>query len=357
MRKVFFLQRDLLELTGVIHNHTNYSYDCDVPVKSVIEAGYKNRLDYITLNDHEAIPDAEDIAKALAYFSEKKKYRPLIIPGSELNDRENSHHLLVFKGTVPEETMTAEETVKLQQRQNAVMFAAHPYEKRVSKRFPLYIWKNLELMKEIHGLEIWNYSSSWLSGLNPKLNGLFLVLFPDLQVKKPFAENLEIWDRINKNGHKFSAIGSTDAHGTKHKVLFFNIRILPHNRLFKTIRTNVLIDEKKKPDQNSVLEALAQGNSYIVNYRLGHPYNFYAGIAKDKETGAVFGEEIPFREGLKFYFRLPSEAKTELFIDGKMAAVKDSKNGFFPVEKPGNYRLAVTRYGQGWIYTNNIYVT
>ncbi len=356
MRKVFFLQRDLTELTGVIHNHTNYSYDSDVPVISVLKAGHKNGIDYITLNDHDVRPDSDDIANALNYFKKNKDYQPIIISGTELSDQNNSHHLLVFNGIVPDKALPISENIKLQKQHQATLFAAHPYETRVCKRFPLYIWEDIDQIKQLSGLEIWNYSSSWLSALNPKLNGLLMALFPDIKVRRPFNKNLEIWDRLNNEGYKLAAIGSTDAHGTNHKVLFFNISILPHNSLFKSIRTNVLIDDNKKIDRHTVLEALAKGNSYIVNYRLGHPYNFYAGIAKDKHRGAMFGEEIKYTDDLKFYYRLSEEAKVELYVDGKLTAIEDGKNGYFNVEKPGNYRLVITRFGLGWIYTNNIYV-
>lgn len=356
MRKVHLLQRDFTELTGTVHNHTQYSFDCDVSVKKILSTARKHLLDYVTLNDHNCIVPEDKLKAALNSLSDTKGSLPIVIRGSELNDPEDNNHLLVFNGVVPEDNLPIAETIALQKQTKAVLFAAHPYETRADKQFPLYIWNDYKQLSNLHGMEIWNYASSWLSKLNPSKNGVFLVLFPNLFIRKPFTENLKLWDEQNLSGNRLAAIGSTDSHGTKHRLLFFNIRILTHNQLFKTIRTNVLINEGEKIDEKSILTALANGNSYIANYRMGYPYNFYAGISKENNAGVTFGEEIDYKDGLKLYYRLPKHSRIELLRNGTKVAEQNEKCGWFPIEETGNYRLEITRYGFGWIYTNNIYV-
>ncbi|OQX70562.1 MAG: hypothetical protein B6D62_04490, partial [Candidatus Cloacimonas sp. 4484_275] len=54
--------------------------------------------------------------------------------------------------------------------------------------------------------------------------------------------------------------------------------------------------------KENILQALKNGNSYLVNYKVGNPYNFYAGISANGKS-AVFGEKIQFQEEMKFYLK------------------------------------------------------
>lgn len=356
MRTVNILNRSYTELTGVIHNHSNYSYDCDVNLETILQAAYKNRLDYLTLNDHHAITDPEEATLVLSKFKDAKAYEPYLLVGSELNDPEEYHHILAFNCEVTEKDKTAEEYIALIRKNKGILFAAHPYEKRICKDYPLYIWPKIELLEKIDGMEIWNYTSSWLSKLHPRRNGIFLVLFPNWFVRNPFKENFILWDNLNNKGLKISAIGSTDAHGTNHKSLFFRFRILTHKFLFRTIRTNVLIDKELPVNNNSILNGLKKGNSYVVNYALGYPYNFYAGIGNEDGQGVSFGEEILWQKNLKFFYMLPKNCSVTLYKDGYVLAKQNNRFGSFPVNSTGFYRLQIERFGAGWIFTNNIYV-
>lgn len=356
MRIVGFLSRRYTELTGAIHNHSNYSYDCDVEIDTIIESAFKSRLDYLTLNDHHAIPDCKEIEKQLRLSQEKNGYQPIVIAGCELNDPNDYHHLLAFGMKCPNNGKTAEEYIKDIRDSSGYLFAAHPFEKRVCKDYPLYIWEKIDLLEKVDGLEIWNFSSSWLCNLHPRRNGLLLLLFPNWFVRKPFRENLLLWDNLIKRGLRISAIGSTDAHGTNHKTLFIRFRILTHKYLFGTIRTNVLLAEGQEKSSENILQALKKGNSYIVNYRLGNPYNFYAGIGSEEGLGVSFGEEIKMRKNLRFYYMMPCNATVSLIKDGETIAKQNNKYGSFPIESAGNYRLQMERFSAGWIYTNYIYV-
>jgi len=340
--------RKFIELTGCIHNHTEYSFDCNIPVSEVIRAAKKNNLDYITINDHRTKKAEKDIA-----VLEEKELQ--VIVGVEINDKENNNHFLVFNSDDIMIGKSADEYVKFySQQKNAVTFAAHPFERRSSNKFRKYIWtdKNND---GFDGLEIWNYLSIWLGKLKPELNGLPMILLPSLFVKKPYRKNISYWDELNNAGKRKAAIGSVDAHSEVFDKLGFKIKFLTHNMLFKTIRTNIWLPENVEISKENILQALKNGNSYLVNYKVGNPYNFYAGISANGKS-AVFGEEIQFQEEMKFYFRLPKIAKVKLFKNGKNIARKLDEKGFFPIETPGNYRLEITRFGRGWIYTNNIYV-
>jgi hypothetical protein len=181
-------------------------------------------------------------------------------------------------------------------------------------------------------------------------------MFPNFSVRRPYQESLDYWDELNKKGLRKSAIGSVDAHEQHYRFWGINLKFLSHKYLFKTIRTNVLIEKEQELSPQNIVAALGRGNSYIVNYTVANPYNFYAGIS-DKQQQAIFGEEIKLSESLKFYYQLPAICRVKLYCDGKFLAQQTDERGHFPISKAGNYRLEIYRYLRGWIFTNNIYVT
>jgi hypothetical protein len=347
MNKKNIFNREFWELTGCIHNHSEYSYDCNIAIARIIREAKLRRLDYLTINDHNTLQAAAD-QKVL---QEKEL---LIIVGMEINDSDRNHHFLVFNSDEIKENHKAEEYVKFYRDQGAVCFAAHPIEKRFSNQFRKYEWQNKEL-DDFAGIEIWNYLSEWIGKVKPALNGLPMILFPSFFVVKPHRQNLRWWDQMNLTGKKRSAIGSVDAHTEQMKRFGIKFKILRHRTLFKTIRTNVLIPSDQKPDAFNIINALKNGNSYIVNYKNGDPRNFYAGIAGDIGN-ATFGEEISMQSNLNFYFNLPRIAKVDLFKNGKKINSQADEKGCFPITSAGNYRLEITRFRRGWIFTNNIFV-
>jgi len=347
MKQKNIFNRSFWEMTGCMHSHTEHSYDSIVPVSKVIKAARKNNLDYITINDHRSRDVVNDVAL-------KDENEIKIIVGCEINDTKNKNHALVF---CTDRIITNSDAVyytKEYMLEKAVTFAAHPIEKRKSKEFKTYEWTDLENTR-FAGLEVWNYMSQWVSKLNTKTNGLFMVMFPDLAVRKPEKSLLAYWDKLNLQGLRKSAIGSVDAHEQHYRFWGMNLKFLSHKFLYKTIRTNILIPSDQEISEENIIAALANGNSYIVNYRCGDPYNFYCGIS-DKANEAIMGEEIDLSEDLKYYYRLPTICKVKLICNGKVVDSQREDKGIFQLKEPGNYRLEVYKNLKGWIYTNNIYV-
>ncbi len=349
MYKRHIFARNFHEYSGILHVHTQYSHDCDVPMLQVLRAARRARLDFLGITDHYNRGAATD-PNVLA------EERPLVMVGCEVNDPLTDNHYLVFGS---EEIITgrqAEEYVRHYHEQGAVGFMAHPRERRISFRYPIYPW-TADLMPEVDGIEIWNYISSWLGSLSQKLNGLPLVLFPIFFVRRPLRENLGLWDEMNRRGWRKAAIGSVDAHGHRYTLFGLRFRILLHRYLFNTIRTNVLLPADEPLSQEGVLRALRMGNSYVVNYQMGCPFNFWAAIKSPNGGSACFGEEIPYAPGMRLYYNLPTRAAVNLFRDGMRVARQRAWNGWFELDRPGAYRLEIRRWVYGWIYTNNIWVT
>ncbi|RKX88450.1 MAG: hypothetical protein DRP58_00415 [Spirochaetes bacterium] len=348
MKKKNIFGRKFIELTGCIHNHTEYSYDCNIKLSRLIREAKLRELDYVTINDHLSLK-----AKTDRYVLKEKDL--MVIVGAEINDTTNNHHYLVFNTNTIVKGKEVEEYVEYYAQSGAIGFAAHPFEKRICDKFRKYEWKKTEV-NDFDGIEIWNYLSEWIGKMKPKLNGIFMIIFPTLFIRKPFREILNWWDKLNIEGKRKSAIGSVDAHTEHMKKFGIKFKFLRHRTLYKSIRTNLLVEDHKDLNEENLLAAMKNGNSYIVNYMTGNPFNFFAGISGKNGNNAILGEEITFSEDLKFYFRLPKIAKVSLFKDGKKVAYKRDEKGAFEINGKGNYRLEITRFGSGWIYTNNIFV-
>jgi len=345
VKKIF--GRTFFDLSGSLHVHTEDSFDSCVPLKKVEALARKYDIDFVTINDHFSFA-------AKTKRNNNGDLLPIIIIGAEISDKNNLNHYLVFNTNQIKKNISAADYVTEYHAEGAYGFIAHPVDKRVNYSIKDYPWVEWNV-NVFNGLEIWNYVSSWLRWLDPRKNGLFWVLFPSLFVRKPFRDILNIWDKLTSQGLRKAAIGSIDAHTIVFKKFGINFRFLRHRQLMQTIRTNVLIEDTLKICEESILQALVRGNSYVVNYRVSNPYDFYCGISDGKKS-ALPGESISISNNLKLYFRLPKTAKVILMRDGKKRAQKFDTKGFFEIDSVGSYRLEIVRFGYGWIYTNNIYV-
>jgi len=301
MKQKDLFGRKFIELTGSIHNHSKYSYDSKVPVEKIVKAARKASLDYFTFNDH-FNKDVEN-DEYLKTVNDLK-----VIIGTEIFDKEKNNHLLVFNSDKIYYRINAEEYLQKYKDENAICFVAHPIEKRNDKPYRKYLW-DLGFHPAINGIEIWNFSSMWVDKIRPLFNGLLMIFFPWLAIYRPYQETLDLWDDFSKKKEKVIAFGSSDAHGSIVKKFFMKIPIMKHSQIMKVIRTNVFIEKDKSITNESILEAIKNGNSYIVNYKIGDPYDFYAGICKKSGKGIIPGEEMVFEEGMKLYFKLPKIAK------------------------------------------------
>jgi hypothetical protein len=344
-RKIF--DRNFHELTGCIHVHSEHSFDCSVPLARILKEARKARLDYITINDHMTTKAADELPEDTGGLT--------VLVGAEINDPDLNNHYLVFNPHTIINGAQAADYVTAYKEAGATGFVAHPFEYRKSRLFRKYSWTDKDV-NDFDGLEVWNYLSSWIAKVRPRMNGLLYVLFPSLLIDNPYRKGIRWWDEMNLQGMRKAAIGSVDAHGECRRLVGIPIHFLTHGALFKTIRTNLLLPAQHPVTQEAILQALRQGNSYIVNYKMGYPYNFYAGMHSSAHQ-AIFGEEIPFSEDLRFYYRLPKTAKVKLHCNGRRLTKVLGDKGCFPITQPGNYRLEITRNGRGWIYTNMIYVT
>ncbi len=348
MRTKTIFDRTFDEYSGVLHVHTQYSFDCDVALPRIIRAAKKSRADFIMINDHHTFAAKDDHAV-------RNEKELIILAGAELNDKSGNNHYLVFGTDQVHTKIPAQEYMQQYANEGIHGFIAHPRERRRTKRYRKYPWteRNIE---HAAGMEIWNFTSSWMGKLIPSINALPMLLFPGCFVRRPLPENLRLWDDWNLEGKRLTGIGSADVHGTRMKMPGFKFRVLSHERLMGKIRTNVLLKQGEKPEPINLYRALLRGNCYAIYEPVGAPFNFYAGIVDRDGNGAIYGEDIDLQPGLTLFFNLPMSAKVKLIHNGRKIAHWRDQRGSYPIKQPGFYRLEITRYGKGWIYTNPIYV-
>ncbi len=348
MRTKTIFDRTFLELTGVLHVHTAYSFDCDVSIARIMRGAKRARVDFFMINDHHTFEAKRDPD----VVNEKDI---IVLTGAEVNDPSGNNHYLVFGSDNVHTKIPASDYMQRYADEGVHGFIAHPLERRRTKRYRKYLWLEKNVSNAA-GLEIWNFTSSWIGKLIPSLNPIPMLMFPGFYVRKPLPENLKLWDKWNLEGLRMTGIGSADVHGTRMKLPGLKFRVLPHRRLMKKLRTNVLLTEGTTPNPTNIYKALEDGRCYAVNYGVGDPFGFYAGIVDEHGKGAVSGEDIALKAKLTLYFNLPMSSRVVLIHNGKKIAQWRDQRGNYAITKPGFYRLEISRFGTGWIYTNPIYV-
>ncbi len=300
------------------------------------------------INDHHNFAAKDDPA-----VREEKDL--IILAGAEVNDKGGNNHYLVYGTDHVHSKIPTPEYMQKYAAEGIHGFIAHPKERRRTKKYRKYPWLEKDV-RHAAGMEIWNFTSSWIGKLIPTLNAIPMLLFPGCYVRKPLPENLRLWDKWNLEGLRMTGIGTADVHGTRMKLPGFKFRVLSHERLMRMLRTQVLLDEDTEPTPINIYRAMQRGNCYVVNQSIGAPFNFYAGIVDPDGNGATYGEDIDFQKNLTLYFNLPMSSKVVLIHNGKKIAQERDQRGKFAITQPGFYRLEISRFGKGWIYTNPIYV-
>lgn len=354
MIKKSIFGKEIYEYTGVVHIHTEHSFDAHGSLQEIVKTAENLHVDFICITDHRSLEVKRDIPSL-------KKTDIYLLIGYEMNDAGKNNHYLIFDiDEVFPLSMPADEYVHETRERGGTGFIAHPFEKRKSKRtLRTYMWTSWDV-KDFDGIEIWNYISEWTDKLRIPWNVIPKALFPNTSIIKPKKQVLKKWDELNNNGMKIAGIGSVDSHGHKYSVGLFSMSFLPHKKLFGTIRTNIQTRQPLSTDNavSEILTYLKYGNSYIVNYTHADPYMFYCGI-ESKASGnfALPGEEISIKEKELFLFiYLQQDCHVRIIHNGNTVHTEYRNKISFPIKEKGFYRIEVFIGLKGWLFSNPIYV-
>lgn len=342
----------MFEYTGAIHVHSIFS-DGSGDVNEIAKYAAESGLDYVILTDHNTL-------RALHEGYEDWYDKTFLLVGCEINDKENKNHLLAFNINEAYSTrLPAKEYVHKVKEAGGLGFIAHPHEKRNSmEKHPPYPWTEWDT-DEFTGIEIWNHMSVWMEGLTEE-NKYNYFVHPLKSITPPPKETLELWDKLNLK-RRVVGIGGVDAHAHKVNLLgFFEVEVFPYKVMFRSIRTNILVDKEISPgnDKNEtkkiIYEALETGRCYVANYYYGDSkgFRFYA---DDGIKIYQMGDSIPLTERTKLKILLPNQtAEIRLIRNGEIIEKQNSSELEFDVKESGAYRVEVYLNENPWIFSNHI---
>ncbi len=371
------------EFHGILHSHSKFSHDSQVPFEEILEAMQTARLDFICLSDHctEGRGDFDIQWRGL-------KEGKLFVPGFEMKEG-----IMPF-GVRPGIVLSNQTESALLARQivegGGVMFYAHPEEPRAWDR------------PELTGMEIYNIHTDFKrTKLSRLLAGLLVnqraypeQLFHSI-AQRP-TEFLKHWDELNLTRH-LTGIAGNDCHqNTGFRCIFtgegklriedtspkliseFRLNFLtrplarllfgplepnrtlahvqldPYERMARLVNTHILAAELSESD---LLNALRAGRVFVAFDMIADSTGF-RWFATNAANCAVMGESIPFTPDLRLRAVSPHDCRFTVVRNGKPVQTSEGHVLEWQPEAPGKYRveadLKIRNAWTPWIYSNPI---
>jgi len=347
------------DYAGVIHFHSDFSFDGRRPVSEILKAARSCRLDFLMLTDHGTL-------RAREAGLEGWHDGVLLIVGEEISPRFN--HYLAFgidrAVDIPEDSETSPPHAYMDavDRQGGFGFIAHPdHGGNALFHVKHYPWKDWSV-GGYAGMGIWDFMTDWQSALTGRCKALWCYLQPALVLKGPKPETLRRWDMLTRE-RKIVGIGELDNHDTVRRFLGLSIPVFPFRRAFRTIRTHLLTETPltghAATDIASLYEALKRGRAYVALERHRETKGF-SFMARGAAGTAFPGEDHLLEESSRIEVRLPSPGRIRIIKDGRLWNETAGISTAHPLKDPGCYRVEVSRRILGrhhpWIYSNPIYV-
>jgi hypothetical protein len=347
------------DYAGVIHLHSQYSYDGRVPVPEILAAARKNNITFLLLTDHSTMQARTD-------GWEGWNNGVLLVVGEEIAPRFD--HYLAFGHKQAVDCAEKEPDLPPQAYIDRVTalggfgFIAHPDHAGTRlfhvKHYPWREWS----VTGYTGLGIWDFMTDWQNSLTGYLRSVLSYALPALFLRGPCPATLERWDALTTE-RAVVGIGELDNHDTPKRFCLFTISVLPFSRVFNLIRTHILTDRpltgNSRDDIGDVLGALKKGRCY-VSLDYFHPATGFTVTLQDGESEATLGERFLLRGPARLRAALPRRARIRLLNRGRLLQETVGTELSYQVREPGVYRIeallrACGRY-RPWIFSNPLYV-
>jgi hypothetical protein len=371
------------EFRGILHSHSKFSHDCEVPFEHILEALKNDGIDFICLSDH-CTGGRADFDLQWRGVRDGK----LFIPGFEM--KEGIMPFGVKAGVVLSNQTDSAMLAKQILESGGVLFYAHPEEPRAWER------------PELTGMEIYNTHSDFkklgLGGILPEL----LVnqrAYPDqvfhLLAQRPTAF-LRRWDELNRTRH-ITGIAGNDCHqntglrafytidgklrieDTSPKTIsefrlnfltrplarlffgrlepnrkLFHIQLDPYERMARLVNTHVLAGELSEA---AVKDALRAGRAF-VGFDIVADSSGFRWLATNQVQRAVMGEIIAFAPDTRLQAFSPHQCRFTVIKDGTQVHTAEGRQLDWSPGSPGKYRveaeLNVRNEWIPWVYANPI---
>lgn len=373
------------EYRGILHSHSHFSHDSEVPFEDILRAMKTARLDFICLSDHCVEGRADFSIQWRGMHSGK-----LFVPGFEM--KEGMMPFGVAAGVVLSNNTDSAVLAKQIVDNGGVLFYAHPEGKREWER------------PELTGMEIYNLHTDFKrrgESLGRMLPDLILSLrrHPDqlyhLMFTRP-AEFLQRWDDLNRTRH-ITGIAANDCHqnvgfrgfytaadtirieDTSPRTLkeiklnwftrqlarlvlgslepnrkLFHVQLDPYERSARFVNTHILA---RNLTQGDVLDALRAGRVFVGFDVIADSASF-RWFASDPAGKAVMGESLTFSNDTRLHALSPLPCRFTIVKDGKVAHQQEGRAVDWTPSGPGKYRVEVELKVRDewvpWIYANPI---
>ncbi len=373
------------EYRGILHSHSKYSHDSEVPFEEILRVLKAARLDFICLSDH-CVEGRADFDLQWRGLHDGK----LFIPGFEMKDG-----FMPF-GVAPGVVLSNRTDSVILARQIAenggLLFYAHSEEPRD--------WDRPELV----GMEIYNIhtdfkrSSTRLRGMVPDL----LVnqgRYPEHVFRTVFFRPVDFlcrWDELNRSRH-ITGIAANDCHqnvgvrgfytpsdsirveDTSPRTLkefklnwftrplarlffgplepgrkLFHLQLDPYERSARFVNTHVLARELTEP---AILDSLRAGRVFIGFDMIADSSSF-RWFAADGAARAVMGETVATSKELHLHAKSPLPCRFTILRDGTPVCRQEGRGLDWSPPGPGKYRveaeLKILDEWVPWVYANPI---
>ncbi len=349
------------EFKGIIHVHTSIGGHSTGHFDELLQGAQKNTLDFVVITEHSsAFYDTS--AMTLQGFNEGV----LFVGGNEM-DTENQDRFLLLPGSAKAEEMTRENNEQflgIIHSQGKIALVTYPEKfKDWNSNFDGIEVFNMHTNSKQMNVPYFLFDALWSYGSYPELTLATYLKRPD--------ENLKKFDEISKN-RKISLTAGNDSHsnigfhllGDDAGNKLINLKLDPFEMTFRIFRTYILLEKENRLSQETLLEAIKNGHSYVGFDAMSDASGFSFTAENGRET-RIMGDEISFAENqTNLKINSPQTARIVIFKNGeKVSETAEIKEVIFPVSEKGVYRVEVYLDSLGnpfdkmpWIISNPIYI-
>ncbi|MDD5231978.1 MAG: CehA/McbA family metallohydrolase [Syntrophales bacterium] len=350
----------LYDYSGIIHFHSEYSFDGRASIPEIIGAARESGIDFLILTDH-------DNLEAREKGEEGWHGNVLLLSGEEVCLGQFNHYLVfghdrplgpAFAGGSSPQAL-----IDKVREQGGIGFIAHPdHEGTEMFHVKQYAWTEWGV-GGYTGMSIWDFMTDWQSSLKGYASGFFGYFFPAYALRGPRQVTLKRWDELAKT-RKIAGIGECDNHDTPKKLFGVTLRVFPFRRAFRfVVRTHVLLAEELTPGNktgiSNILDALRRGAGYVAMEYFASARGFSFTISSGPRE-ATMGEDFLLDGPADLRVTTPAEGMIRIIKDGMVFLQKKGAELEHRVVEEGVYRVEVSLKRSGrnrpWIYSNPIYV-
>lgn len=344
------------DYVGVIHLHSDHSFDGTVPIGEIVEAARETGLDFLMLTDHSTLA-----ARGREGWNESV----LLIVGQEISPRFN--HYIAFGLDDPivvdeEAELPPQDYIDAVSRAGGMGFIAHPDHEGTEmfhvKHFPWVDWS----VEGYTGIGIWDFMTDWQSGLTSFPRALAAYFFPAWVLRGPRKVTLARWDYLNRR-RKVVGIGELDNHSTIYRFFGLDLRVFPFEKAFRFIRTHIVTDAplsgRDADDIRMLLACLRRGRVFFAleYFREARGFTFRV---DDGGHEALMGDDFLLDRSARLSVTIPYPGRIRVMRNGKPCCQEDGRELEHRITGGGNYRVEVFLKARGahrpWIFSNPVYV-